>query len=151
MSVSTNIYKQLGIANGSLGRIEAVLGNSNGRVLALKVFVPPISQSQSLGLPGLEPNKSILERLTATETYKLSNGKAFTLRRMQFPITEALSITDYKPQGQTYQSAILNLSDVKGVSTYIKLRITKNAASTYILDGYHLNDLEITYPMGYNE
>ncbi|KAI8892200.1 hypothetical protein BC833DRAFT_626062 [Globomyces pollinis-pini] len=39
-----------------------------------------------------------------------SNGKKFTLRRMQFPITEAFSITDYKSQGQAYQSAILNLS-----------------------------------------
>ncbi|KAJ2990022.1 hypothetical protein HDV02_004651 [Globomyces sp. JEL0801] len=117
-SKTLDIYKQLGLTNGILGRLEAVLGNSNGKVLALKVYVPPISQSQSFHIPGLEPNTIILKRLTAAETYKLSNGKKFTLRRMQFPITEAFSITDYKSQGQTYQSAILNLPDGKGVSSY---------------------------------
>ncbi|KAJ2987836.1 hypothetical protein HDV02_005929, partial [Globomyces sp. JEL0801] len=151
MFVSRNLYKQLGVVNGGTGILRGVVCNSKRQIEALQIYIPPTQHSREWKIPGLPENTIYLKRVSTTESITLSNGKTFKLRRQQFPITESFAITDYKSQGQTFGAAIINLSDGRGVSTYIKLSRTKNAANTFLMDGYQLDDLKIEYPKGYKE
>jgi len=140
-----NLYKYLKVNNGSEGILQDVLYDaSTNKPKALLVEM----LDADFEVEGLPKNTIIVERDVASTNREIEK-KLVAWKRHQFPITEAFCITDYKVQGLTMPRALVKLGDGRGVSAYVKLSRTKNRATTFILDGFTLNDLKITVPDGY--
>jgi hypothetical protein len=143
-----NTYKHLGIANGSEGVLTDIIYETTGKALVLQIFFPSAKMFSVEGLPG---QTILLERQKASMTMNAKKPGEWSFTRYQFPVQESFCSTDYKKQGQSLQRAIIDLTNGKGLSTYVKLSRTKRANSTYVLSGFTLKDLQITYPSGFDE
>lgn len=142
-----NTFKHLGVVNGTDGILTDILFENNGNPLALQIQFPDVIFFQVEGLPC---NTIIVERRTSSAKINSSKDHSYTLTRSQFPVTESFCSTDYKKQGQSLSRALIDLKNGSGMATYVKLSRTKRANSTFILPGFTLNDLSISYPAGYD-
>jgi hypothetical protein len=80
--------------------------------------------------------------------------KGFSIRRKQVPICPAFCLTDYKVQGSTLTSAILDLKDdptLRGLdrhrkycSTYVQLSRLRSSTGLYLLRRLEMEDLQFT-------
>lgn len=78
--------------------------------------------------------------------------KGYSVRRKQIPICPAFCLTDYKIQGATLNSAILNLkNDSKNrrhdshrnyCSTYVQLSRLRSLSGLYLLQPISMSDIE---------
>ena len=86
-----------------------------------------------IALPGLPP--SVVGIKPESLRYSNNNGKSFTY--VQFPVTIAYAITDYKCQGQTFTWVIVDLKKPGGrspaSSPYVQLSRAKTLARLSIL------------------
>jgi hypothetical protein len=143
-----NTYKHMGIANGSEGVLTDIIYERTGRAIALQIYFP---SAKMFSVEGLPLQTILLERQKASMTFHAKKPGEWSFTRHQFPVQESFCSTDYKKQGQSLQRAIIDLTNGRGLSTYVKLSRTKRAESTYVLSGFTLKDLQITYPSGYDE
>lgn len=78
--------------------------------------------------------------------------KGYSIRRKQVPICPAFCLTDYKVQGSTLDSAILDLKDdptmrgrdrhQKFCSNYVQLSRLRTREGLYLLQQIEINDLQ---------
>ncbi|KIK21826.1 hypothetical protein PISMIDRAFT_103327 [Pisolithus microcarpus 441] len=84
------------------------------RLERLPLFVlVKMERTRTAKLPNLE--ESVIPIQPASRTFRIKvkeNGKDIvrTVRRRQFPITAAYAFTDYRSQGQTLQSVIVDIA-----------------------------------------
>jgi hypothetical protein len=146
--VGQNLYKYLGVTNGSIGTLKNMFRDqTQGAIVALEIEMKVKNEFQ---IPGLSKNTIIVKRSEAVGRIQLSDKRQFEYKRLQFPIAEGFAITDYKCQGSTLPRAILSLQGGRGVSTYVKLSRTKSRAHTFLMDGFTLSDLSINPPAYYS-
>jgi PIF1 helicase. len=79
--------------------------------------------------------------------------KGYSVRRRQVPICPAFSLTDYKVQGATLESAILDLKDDrkgrrqdphrKFCSTYVQLSHLRSLTGLHLLQPIDMSDLQL--------
>ena len=136
------------MTNGSEGTVTGFVYQENNDVSGIEIEM----NSTKFALDGLKPNTIIIKRSSAQANITVV-GKSTKVawKRSQFPISEGFCITDYKAQGATLPAAYINLREGSGVSTYVKLSRTKSAASTFIMEGFTLENLKVTNPIGYTE
>jgi hypothetical protein len=141
-----NLYKYLGVTNGSSGIIQDIKYGINQRPTALYITM----LNCDFQVEGLEPNTVIIKTQEESGTITMRNlNLTMKWKRKQFPISEGFCITDYKSQGSTIENALISLSDSKRVSTYVKLSRTKNRIGTTVMPSFTLDNLKITMPNGY--
>lgn len=63
-------------------------------------------------------------------------------------MTPAYAITDYKPQGSSYDSVIVDLVDDRGASNYVKLSRLRNLDGLFIATEFKNKDLDINFTEG---
>jgi hypothetical protein len=78
--------------------------------------------------------------------------KGYSVRRKQVPMCPAFCLTDYKVQGSTLTSAILDLKDdptIRGLdrhrkfcSTYVQLSRLRSSKGLYLLQRLDMSDLQ---------
>lgn len=112
---------------------------------ACLLFKP--SRSKSISLPSLSENVLPIFPLEASITVK-----GFSVRRRQVPICAAFCLTDYKIQGTTLESAILDLKNDRKIrgqdahrrfcSTYVQLSRLRSLAGLHPLQPIEMNDLQ---------
>jgi hypothetical protein len=93
--ITQNISTRIGLSKGTKGRIVGW----NDEVILIKSDLE-IPQK----FPGLDPNVVPIKRTTCR--FKVQDLK---ISRSQFPIIPAYALTDYRSQGDTYTSAIVDL------------------------------------------
>lgn len=78
--------------------------------------------------------------------------KGYSVRRKQVPISPAFSLTDYKVQGSTFDSAILDLRDDSAIrgrdrhqnfcSSYVQLSRLRTRKGLHLLQEIEMKDLQ---------
>lgn len=122
--VTENVETDLDITNGARGMVvgvichpeEPTLTNENEtvRLERLPLFVlVKMERTRTAKLPNLE--ESVIPIQPASRTFRIKskeNGKDVvrSVRRRQFPITAAYAFTDYRSQGQTLDSVIVDIA-----------------------------------------
>jgi hypothetical protein len=127
--ITRNVDTDLDIANGSRGTIVGIVLDPDEPIfdatipavtlkrLPLYILVKMSRQTRVATLPGLDPD--VIPVVPASKnfyiTMKVRTGGEITtvkksVRRLQFPITPAYAFTDYRSQGQTIESVIVDIS-----------------------------------------
>ncbi|EUC56046.1 ATP-dependent DNA helicase PIF1, putative [Rhizoctonia solani AG-3 Rhs1AP] len=127
--VTLNVETELDIANGARGTIVGITlhpdepaFDPNLPVVQLKLLplfvLVKMARTRAVALRGLEPGVVPIE--PASKSFQItmnipqSNGNITrvrkTVRRLQYPITPAYAFTDYRSQGQTLQSVIVDIA-----------------------------------------
>lgn len=112
---------------------------------ACLLFEP--NRAKSIPLQSLQDNVLPIFPLEASITVK-----GFSVRRRQVPICPAFCLTDYKVQGATFDSAIVDLkhdrrnrhqdSYRRYCSTYVQLSRLRSFAGLHLLQPIDLSDLQ---------
>ena len=111
--ILSNLYKSLGVTNGSTGVLHDVIYNSFNQVYALLVKMPNATFKVP-GLPvGTPDGTVVIERATTSDTLTFLNQK-FKVVRSQFPISEGFAFTAHK--GYTLISNFSSRNDYKPVN-----------------------------------
>lgn len=141
--LTENVFKYLGATNGALGILERVIyERTRDGDPELKCLVIRIGEAESsISVP-------ILRTDTRTQL-RFPNGKSLHVHRSQFPIAGGYAITDYKAQGSSFASAIINLNNSRGPSNYVKLSRVKSLDGLYIHSDFKDSDLKIKFNAGY--
>ncbi|KAG8751959.1 hypothetical protein FRC12_012177 [Ceratobasidium sp. 428] len=128
--VTVNLNTDIDIMNGARGEIVAIKLDQHEP--AFDPFQPQVvltrlpsyilvklDKTRAKTLPGLEPG--VIPVVPAVKSYSIvvpivqSNGQAKLVRRhvkrVQFPIVPAYAFTDYRAQGQTLKSAIVDIAE----------------------------------------
>lgn len=122
--VTENVETDLDITNGARGTVVGVVchpeeptlsdDNENMRLQRLPLFIlVKMERTRTSKLTNLE--ESVIPIQPASRTFRIKikeKGKDVvrTVRRRQFPITAAFAFTDYRSQGQTLQSVIVDIA-----------------------------------------
>ncbi|KAJ5198759.1 uncharacterized protein N7498_007876 [Penicillium cinerascens] len=154
----TNICTPAGLVNGATGEAVGVVVDPDAdfheldelytfctKPPACLLFKP--SRSKSISLPSLSENVLPIFPLEASITVK-----GFSVRRRQVPICPAFCLTDYKIQGTTLESAILDLKNDRKIrgqdahrrfcSTYVQLSRLRSLAGLHLLQPIEMSDLQ---------
>ncbi|KAG8746743.1 hypothetical protein FRC10_003726 [Ceratobasidium sp. 414] len=129
--VTLNIQTELDLANGARSTITGMVLDPNEpefestapvvrlKRLPLYILVKMPQHTRAMTLPGLDPMPPP-PIVPASKGFKITmdirarNGRVErvpkTVRRSQFPITPAYAFTDYRAQGQTIESVIVNIT-----------------------------------------
>jgi len=95
-----------------------------------------------IALPGFPPSVIGIEPVLST--YNGSHGKTVTY--LQFPVTLAYAITDYKCQGQTFEWVIVDLKKPSGrspaSSPYVQLSRARTRTRLSILRPFDPTELQ---------
>jgi ATP-dependent exoDNAse (exonuclease V) alpha subunit len=147
MLVLKNLYKTLGVVNGSIGIFRAVHHDEQGHLHAIELHFPDLN----FQVPGL-PKSSLLFCREKTFGSLNIHSVSCNFTRDQFPLTEGFCLTDYKKQGASVKThAVISLEGNmrNDVSSYVKLSRSKSAATTFIDGNFQLSHLQIKMPSGY--
>ena len=148
--ILTNIAPRAGLANGSRGLITDIILDprepfepipTTTRTLLYPpsaVLFSPIIPS-TIQLQGL--TQGTLPIFPLTKTFKLGSTSAVTVKRTQYSLTPAYAFTDYKAQGQTMDSVIVDIGKpptgaLTGFSVYVALSRTRGRANIRLLRAY---------------
>ena len=117
--ILANISTDSDLANGSRGIIENILLDPREEVQELStrtiylqyppaaiIFRPFFSRNKQL--PGFA--NGCVPILPTQKTFKLGGKTGSVIHRLQYPITPAYAFTDFKSQGQTIESVIVDLA-----------------------------------------
>ncbi|KAJ5370019.1 uncharacterized protein N7496_006111 [Penicillium cataractarum] len=156
----TNICTPAGLVNGATGEAVGVVADPEANfhdLDELYIFCtkPPAcllfkpNRSKSISLHSLSENVLPIFPLEASITVK-----GFSVRRRQVPICPAFCLTDYKIQGTTLESAILDLKNDRKIrgqdahrrfcSTYVQLSRLRSLAGLHLLQPIEMNDIQHT-------
>ncbi|KAG9093514.1 hypothetical protein FS749_014258 [Ceratobasidium sp. UAMH 11750] len=127
--VTLNVETDLDIANGTRGEIVDIVLNPDEppfdatstvvtlQHLPLYILVKLARHTHAINLPHLEAG--VVPIVPASKNFKITmdvqKGGQVTqsqrmVRRLQFPITPAYAFTDYRSQGQTIESVIVDIT-----------------------------------------
>ena len=117
--VTNNLQTDLDITNGARGIIVDIILNPNeppleeGPTITLKhlpeCILVKLSRTRAASLPHLEEGVIPIQQVSVKTQIRIK-GKARTVTRTQFPITEAYSFTDYRAQGQTIPYVVVDIA-----------------------------------------
>jgi hypothetical protein len=108
--ITSNIHTSSGLSNGSFATVEYVPDerSSNGfpRYILLRLSTPP-----KHSYPGLPKGVVPIFPISGSFMVAVENKKkaSISIRRKQFPIIPAYALTDYKSQGDTMNSVLLDI------------------------------------------
>lgn len=107
--VTANVDTAKGLSNGSLGVIYSIPESSNDDRPSYILF--KLRDESQVLYNGLPPGVVPIFQRTGSFKVRLKNRQksSVTIRRRQFPLVPAYAITDYKSQGETLQSALLDI------------------------------------------
>ena len=142
--ITRNIYKKLGIVNGTVGNLKAFHQDELGNLEAIEINFPTLNFQAA----SLERNCLLFSRVKAEGTIKFGKTR-IKYQREQFPVYEGFCLTDYKKQGATVQTHAIMALDGNGMSSYVKLSRTKTSAQTFIDGEITLQSLKMSKPSGY--
>ena len=148
--ILTNIAPRAGLANGSRGLITDIILDPREpfdpipRTTRTLLYPPsailfsPIIPS-TIQLQGL--TQGTLPIFPLTKTFKLGTTSGVTVKRTQYSLTPAYAFTDYKAQGQTMDSVIVDIGKpptgaLSGFSVYVALSRTRGRANIRLLRAY---------------
>ncbi|KAJ5318263.1 hypothetical protein N7476_004683 [Penicillium atrosanguineum] len=156
--VLTNICTPAGLVNGATGEAVGVVVDPEAdfhELDELYIFCtkPPAcllfkpNRSKSVSIQSLDENVIPIFPLEASIIVK-----GYSVRRRQIPICPAFCLTDYKVQGATLESAVLDLkgdrngrrqdSHRKYCSTYVQLSRLRSLAGLHLLQPIDMSDLQ---------
>jgi hypothetical protein len=129
--VTENVAMMARVVNGSEGRLTKILWESDelGRRYAKCAYVS--IEESNVKIPGLDPH---IVPIFPVKTYFKFQGHRgqYSIVREQLPLVPAYSFTDYKCQGRTLDTAIVDLTDARSLqNVYVMLsrcRTLKNLA-----------------------
>lgn len=158
--VTLNVETDLDLANGARGTIVAIYldpeeqqFDATAPVVTLQrlplCILVKMSRTRAITLPGLEPG--ILPITPASKSFQITttvrqrDGTLVkvrkNVRRRQFPITPAYAFTDYRSQGQTIKSVIVDIarppsgSKLNLFNTYVALSRSSGRDTIRLLRG----------------
>ncbi|KAI8891978.1 hypothetical protein BC833DRAFT_626272 [Globomyces pollinis-pini] len=95
MVISKNMYKTLGVVNGSSGTLTGIITDQTSRVVALQLS---FSTTSSWRVGGLPPNTILIKRVTANASVTLLNGKPSSYDANNFRSQRPLPLQITKPK-----------------------------------------------------
>ena len=120
--VTRNLNTDLDVTNGARGEIVDIVLHPQEpplrdepivKLTRLPMYIlVKLDRTKACALPGLEEGVLPVEPVTTSTTIQLvKRGKTFqrTVWRKQFPITAAYGFTDYRSQGQTIPTVIVDI------------------------------------------
>jgi hypothetical protein len=135
LMILTNIAVGAGLANGSRGIVTDIILDPRETFEPLpsttwRLSYPPAIilfsplHGSPIHIPGLP--LGTIPIFLSTKTFKLGTKPGVTVKRSQFPVTPTYAFTDYKAQGQTMESVIVDLGkpptgSISGFNGYIAL------------------------------
>jgi hypothetical protein len=126
--LNSNISTRIGLSKGTKGFVQG--WNDNLIFFKSELDI-------TVRFPGLQPNVVPIERVTCR-----FNFRNMSIRRVQFPIVPCYALTDYRAQGDTYQSAIIDLRipPTGGWNSfeaiYVMLSRVSSLSGLYIIPGF---------------
>ncbi|KAF4210355.1 hypothetical protein CNMCM5878_004518 [Aspergillus fumigatiaffinis] len=156
--ILTNICTRLGLVNGATGTAVGIVADPTAEFyeiddLYILCTKPPAcvlfkqDKSSASVFEGLAPAIVPIFPLERSITVK-----GYSVRRKQVPMCPAFSLTDYKVQGSTLDSAILDLRDdptIRGrdrhqkfCSTYVQLSRLRSLEGLHLLQQIEMKDLQ---------
>jgi hypothetical protein len=133
--VLENVSVPYKVVNGSEGTVNRVVysEDSSGRRKADVVYVE--LKSSTIEVPGLEQGVVPLfpRPVTVKQPIRIGDVISKSYRRLQIPLVPAYSYTDYKSQGRTLDSAIVDLATARGQGPYVMLSRVKSLNGLLIL------------------
>ena len=123
--VTQNIATELGITNGTVGKIKSI-HLKNGEVITgdtgyhhiqhpLEYIIVELENISMRPLNGLPPNHvPITVKRDSFQVYLPEKEKSINVNRLHFPLVPRYSCTAHKSQGQTLQKAIVDLRPAYG-------------------------------------
>lgn len=133
--VTTNISPEMDLANGSRGTVEDIILDPRERfhdndTNTIRLQYPPAAVlfkplfRQNRRFPGL-PNE-IIPIFPSQKSFKLGGRSGIRVQREQLALTPAYAFTDFKAQGQTIESVVVDLGkppsgNLTGFNAYISL------------------------------
>lgn len=148
-----NIETELDVANGARGVVEQIIvDEAIGEVEGAPPHVrrltrPPIcvlvrlDRTKAKALPGLEEGVIPIAPIRSRFQVELPNSQKLTLWREQLPLTPAYSFTDYRSQGQTIPSVIIDLATppsggLTPFNAYVALSRSRTTQQARLLRGF---------------
>jgi hypothetical protein len=126
--LNSNLSTRIGLSKGSKGCVQ---GWSDDIIFFKSDLDIPVR------FPGLQPNVVPIERGSCR-----FNFKNMSIRRVQFPIIPCYALTDYRSQGDTYKSAVIDLRiPPTGAwnsfeAIYVMLSRVSSLSGLYIIPGF---------------
>lgn len=140
-----NLYKYIGITNGTIGTLEQIIYTEPSD----HSLAAPIISCLMIRVHWNESSYIIPVQRSSTQAKKRNRrGGQIQVHRKQFPVTPAYAITDYKSQGSSYESAIIDLVDGRGPSNYVKLSRVKTLNGLFIAGEFKDTDLKVKFTDG---
>ena len=162
-----NTAPQFGVANGSIGTIEKIIMEDSEQPAAGEQQIPiikafPLQILVSVPLlggrildekygPNIIPIKPA-RAASSVNVNKFNRRMTITFTRTAFPLIPTLCVTDYKAQGHTYDSAIVDLQYPPGgrkdyiLAVYVMLSRVKSLNGLRILTDFTASQLQQPFP-----
>lgn len=140
--VTQNINPKLGIANGTLCKLYTVPDCNNFEHVLVEIL-----GSSIINFDGLPTN--VVPIYKASGTFSISEaGKKVNITRKQFPLVPSYVITDYKAQGATFRSCVVDLRRPPGISQgfhslYVMLSRVVSLQGLFVLADFSKEDLKL--------
>ena len=145
--VTTNISPENDLANGSRGIVEDIILDPKERLEvsesniirlqyppAVVLFRPLFPRDRKF--PGL--SKGVVPIFPSHQSFKIGGRSGIRIDRNQIALTPAYAFTDFKSQGQTIESAIVDLAkppsgNINGFHAYVALSRSRGTETIRLL------------------